>query len=114
MARKRNNDWKKRDGIVFSTRDDFSYEYSSDEETETPAPGNQKLRILLDTKARAGKKVTLIQGFRGTDDDLKQLGKSLKSYCGVGGTIKDGDILLQGDFRDKARQYLSGEGYRVS
>ncbi|MCA6075357.1 translation initiation factor [Fulvivirga sedimenti] len=114
MARKRNNDWKKRDGIVFSTSENFDYEYSSDKEESKPAPANQKLRLMLDTKSRAGKKVTLIQGFRGSEEDLKQLGKSLKSFCGVGGSIKDGEILLQGDFRDKARQYLMNEGYKVS
>jgi translation initiation factor 1 len=108
---KKNNDWKKRDGIVFSTADSFDYQVGGDESQETLPPTQQKLKVLLDKKSRAGKQVTLIEGFLGTEDDLKELGKLLKNKCGVGGSTKDGEILIQGDHRDKVVQVLIQAGY---
>jgi translation initiation factor 1 len=108
---KKNNDWKKRDGIVFSTADSFDYQVGSDESQETLPPSQQKLKVLLDKKSRAGKQVTLIEGFVGTEEDLKDLGKLLKNKCGVGGSAKDGEILIQGDHREKVVQVLIQAGY---
>ena len=108
---KKNNDWKKRDGIVFSTADSFDYQVGGDESQETLPPTQQKLKVLLYKKSRAGKQVTLIEGFLGTEDDLKELGKLLKNKCGVGGSTKDGEILIQGDHRDKVVQVLIQAGY---
>ena len=108
---KKNNDWKKRDGIVFSTADSFDYQVGGDESQETLPPTQQKLKVLLDKKSRAGKQVTLIEGFLGKEDDLKELGKLLKNKCGVGGSTKDGEILIQGDHRDKVVQVLIQAGY---
>jgi translation initiation factor 1 len=108
---KKNNDWKKRDGIVFSTADYFDYQFGEEESQDTLPPVQQKLRVLLDKKARAGKQVTLIEGFVGTEEDLKELGKLLKNKCGVGGSTKDGEILIQGDHRDKVVQVLTQAGY---
>lgn len=108
---KKNNDWKKRDGIVFSTADSFEYQFGEEESQDTLPPVQQKLRVLLDKKSRAGKQVTLIEGFVGTEEDLKELGKLLKNKCGVGGSTKDGEILIQGDHRDKVVQVLTQAGY---
>ncbi len=108
---KKNNDWKKRDGVVYSTSDNFDYQYDETESQETLPPNQQKLKVLLDKKARAGKQVTLVEGFVGSEDDLKELGKLLKNKCGVGGSAKDGEILIQGDHRDKVVQVLIAAGY---
>lgn len=108
---KKNNNWKKRDGIVFSTADSFDYQVGGDESEETRSPSQQKLKVLLDKKSRAGKQVTLVEGFVGSEDDLKELGKLLKNKCGVGGSTKDGEILIQGDHRDKVVQVLIQSGY---
>jgi len=112
MGRKKNK-WKGREGVVYSTSDDYSYQYDGEDEEETLPPKDQLLRISLDKKARAGKKVTLVDGFTGTEDDLKELAKTLKQACGVGGSAKNGEILIQGDFRDKVADILSNEGYGV-
>jgi translation initiation factor 1 len=107
------NDWKDRLGVVFSTNPDFSYDKTHEEEAETLPPRKQDLRVSLDKKQRAGKSVTLVTGFIGTDNDLKVLGKLLKSKCGVGGTAKDGEILIQGDFCNRVIDILKNEGYKV-
>lgn len=112
MAKKNSRD-KGRSGVVYSTSNDFQYDYEGEQEQETLAPNQQNLRVMLDKKSRGGKQVTLVEGFIGTDEDLKELGKLLKHKCGVGGSAKDGEILVQGDFRDKVVQVLLGEGFKA-
>lgn len=107
------NDWKKRDGVVYSTDSSFDYSYQQQEEATTLPPQQQNLRVSLDKSMRAGKQVTLVNGFIGTTADLEALGKVLKSKCGVGGSTKDGEILIQGDHRDKVVQVLQKEGYKA-
>jgi len=107
------NDWKKRLGVVYSTSKDFEFEHEGSAEIDTLPANQQQLYISLDKKNRHGKAVTLVSGFRGREDDLKDLGKNLKSKCGVGGSVKDGEILLQGDHRDKLMKILADEGYKV-
>jgi translation initiation factor 1 len=98
-------------GVVYST--DPNFQFSSDEEgeSETLPPSKQPLRVQLDKKARAGKQVTLVTGFIGNKADLEALGKSLKTACGVGGSVKEGEIIIQGDFRDKILAFLLKAGY---
>jgi len=98
-------------GLVYSTDPDFKIEEPETETVQTIPPGQQQLRIRLDTKQRAGKAVTLIQHFKGTNQDLEELGKKLKSFCGTGGSVKDGEIIVQGDNRDKVLQWLLKNGY---
>jgi translation initiation factor 1 len=98
-------------GIVFSTDPDFRKNEEPMESHETLPAVNQKLRIRLDTKQRAGKAVTLVQDFIGTNDDLEELGKKLKTFCGTGGSVKDGEIIVQGDNRDKVLAWLLKNGY---
>jgi translation initiation factor 1 len=104
---------KNRTNIVYSTNPDFQYADEQQESTETLMPSQQNLRIQLDKKQRAGKQVTLITGFVGTNDDLKSLEKKLKNLCGTGGSSKDNEILIQGDFRDKILTHLISSGYKV-
>jgi len=103
----------KRKGIVFSTNPDYDYDYDEQDEQETLDPEKQKLRVELDKKRRRGKQVSLITGFIGTEDDLKSLAKTLKSKCGVGGSAKDGEIIIQGDHRKKIGDILTGLNYKV-
>jgi translation initiation factor 1 len=97
-------------GIVYSTDPDFRQEEEAPAE-ETLSPKQQKLKVRLDTKQRAGKAVTLVEGFSGKKDDLEDLGKKLKTHCGTGGSVKDGEIIIQGDQRDKITQWLIRNGY---
>lgn len=107
------NDWKERLGTVYSTNPDFQYESTAGNESETLPANKQDLRVQLDKKQRNGKKATLITGFIGTDDDLKELARKLKTKCGVGGSAKDGEILIQGDFCNKVIEILKTENYKV-
>lgn len=97
--------------IVYSTNPDYQYEMEQD--IETLAPSQQNLKIWLDRKHRGGKQATVIKEFVGNADDLKDLAKILKTKCGVGGSSKDGEIIIQGDFRDKVLDLLIGMGYKA-
>jgi translation initiation factor 1 len=99
-------------GFVYSTDPNFHFENEDRQESVTLPPAQQKLKVRLDTKHRAGKAVTLIEGFVGIHDDLQQLGKTLKNYCGTGGSVKDFEIIIQGDQRDKVLQWLQKNGYK--
>lgn len=110
---KKDNDWKKRDGVVYSTNNEFEYQYQSSEEQQTLPPQQQQLRVGLDNSGRAGKTVTLITGFVGTNADLENLAKTLKNKCGTGGSAKNGEILIQGDVRNKVVEILQKAGYKA-
>ena len=99
-------------GFVYSTDPNFSFDHSTEAE-ETLEPSKQQLKIRLDTKHRAGKAVTLITGFIGKNEDLEDLGKKLKSFCGTGGSAKDAEIIVQGDQRDKVLQWLTKNNYKA-
>jgi hypothetical protein len=105
------NDWKDRLGVVYSTSVDFDYQTNEAEEPETLAPTAQVLRVRIEKKGRGGKTATLVSGFVGTSADLADLGRTLKSKCGVGGSVKDGEILVQGDFRERVISLLRSMGY---
>lgn len=105
------NDWKDRLNIVYSTNRDFEYESYNKEEEKTLPKDQQKLRVSIEKKGRGGKTVTLIKGFVGTEDDLKELAKSLKSQCGVGGTAKEGEIIIQGEFKQRIIDILKAKEY---
>ena len=107
------NDWKKRLGVVFSTNPDFNYEEETVQQQETLEPSKQNLIVSIDRKGRGGKQVTLVTGFVGSADDLAELGRTLKVKCGVGGSTKDGEITIQGDFRDRVVTLLKDMGYRA-
>ena len=104
---------KNKTGIIYSTNPDFQYEIEEDEQMETLPPQQQKLGVLSDRKQRGGKVVTLVQGFIGSNEDLKTLGKLLKSKCGVGGSVKDGEIIIQGDHVRKVADILINLHYKV-
>jgi translation initiation factor 1 len=97
--------------VVYSTNPNFNYESESEEEQDTLPKNHQKLYVSIDRKQRGGKDVTLVEGFVGSEEDLKELGKTLKSKCGVGGSVKDGEILIQGALRDKVFDLLIKDGY---
>jgi translation initiation factor 1 len=102
-----------KNGFVFSTDPDFNFHNGGSGESETLPPARQRLRIILDTRHRWGKTVTAILGFIGKTEDLEILGKKLKQYCGTGGSVKDGQVLIQGDQTVKVRAYLQKEGYKI-
>ena len=106
-------DWKKRLGMVYSTNPDFQYESGDEEEKQAVPPQQQKLYVSLDKKNRNGKKVTLVEGFVGSTEDIKNLAKVLKSKCGVGGSVSDNNILIQGDFRERLMSLLQEQGFKV-
>lgn len=110
MAKKNKSD---NQGFVYSTDPDFRFDHESGP-VETLPPAQQKLKIRLDTKQRAGKAVTLVDGFTGSEEDLEDLGKKLKAFCGTGGSAKDGGIIVQGDHRDKVLQWLQKQGYKLA
>ena len=110
MATKK-NDWKERLNIVYSTNPNFEYSTDEMEEIETLPKQHQKLRVSIEKNHRGGKTVTLVRNFTGTEDDMKELGKLLKTKCGVGGSVKDGEILIQGEFKEKIIELLKKEGY---
>lgn len=105
------NDWKDRLNVVYSTNPDFSYETEEEEQQETLPPAKQRLRVTLDRKNRGGKVVTLVTGYVGDEESLKELGRLLKSKCGVGGAVKDGEVIVQGDFRERVIDILKQEGF---
>ena len=110
MATKK-NDWKERLNIVYSTNPNFEYSTDEMEEIETLPKQQQKLRVSIEKNHRGGKTVTLVKNFIGTEADMKELGKLLKTKCGVGGSVKDGEILVQGEFKEKIIEILKKEGY---
>jgi translation initiation factor 1 len=102
----------RKDGIVYSTDPAFSGNREEIQNQETPAPGKQRIRLRLDSKQRAGKSVTLIEGFLGKNEDLEQFGKLLKTFCGTGGSVKEGIVIIQGDQREKVFSWLQKNGYK--
>ncbi len=107
----KNNDWKSRLGVVYSTNPDFSFETEENEESPTLPKEKQKLRVGIERKNRGGKVVTVVQGFKGQECDLKELGKFLKTRCGVGGAVKDGEIIIQGEWKERLVELLRTNGY---
>ena len=107
----KNNDWKDRLNIVYSTNPDFAYTTDEKEENETLPKQQQKLRVSIEKNHRGGKTGTIVRNFVGTENDMKELGKLLKTKCGVGGSVKEGEVLVQGDFKEKVIELLKKEGY---
>lgn len=108
-----NNDWKSRLGMVYSTGSDFEYTTQEDEQQQDLPPAKQKLRVALDRRNRRGKSVTLVADFVGSQQSLEELCKRLKQRLGVGGSAKDGEIIIQGDHRDKIVEILTADGYKA-
>ena len=106
-------DWKDRLGMMYSTNPDFEYEYDAEDEQETLPPEEQNLKVEIDRKKRKGKTVCLVSGFIGKEDDLKELAKLLKTKCGVGGSVKEGQIIIQGDFKEKISKLLVSLNYNI-
>lgn len=106
-----NNDWKDRLGVVYSTNADFQFTTEEDEQQETLPKNEQRLRVAIEKNGRGGKVVTIVRGFVGTEDDMKSLGKFLKTKCGVGGSVKDEEIIIQGNLKDKVITLLKADGY---
>lgn len=111
MSKKNKSD---KHGFVYSTDPSFRFENEEQRPAETLAPGQQKLKVRLDSRHRSGKTVTLVEGFIGKEEDLEELGKKLKNYCGTGGSAKDGEIIIQGDQREKVMQWLQKNDYTRS
>jgi translation initiation factor 1 len=107
------NSWKKRLGMVYSTNPDFQFESENQEEARTIAPEQQTLYVSLDKKNRKGKKVTLVKGYSGSREEVRELARELKSKCGVGGSVDEYTILIQGDFRDRVVNLLEEKGFKV-
>lgn len=105
------NDWKDRLGVVFSTNSNYEYDTDSTEEVETLPKNQQRLRVRIEKNGRGGKTVTIVKGFVGTEEDLKSVAKMLKTRCGVGGSMKDGEVIIQGDLKDKIVGLLKSDGY---
>ena len=111
VSHMKDNDWKKRLGVVLSTATDYDYQTDAEEEVKTLEAKEQKLRVRIEKNGRGGKTVTIVSGFIGSETDLKELGKALKSKCGVGGSAKDGEVLVQGDFKQRVIEILRAMGY---
>lgn len=107
----KNNDWKERLGMVYSTNPDFQFDTGEADELETLPKNQQRLRVRMEKNGRGGKTVTVVAGFIGAESDLKELGKWLKGRLGVGGSVKEGEILVQGDFRQRVIDLLKSDGY---
>lgn len=113
MKQDKKNDWKKREGVVYSTDNSFQFQYNKGDEQETLPAGQQQLRVMIDRSGRAGKTVTVVTGFVGTAPDLETLAKKLKTMCGTGGSVKEGQILIQGDVREKVLDILTKQGFKA-
>ena len=107
----KDNDWKSRLGMVYSTNPDFAFDSGEEKEADTPPKNRQKLRVGIERKNRGGKVVTVVKGFVGAEAALKELGRMLKTKCGVGGAVKDGEIIIQGEWKQRIVELLGAEGY---
>lgn len=105
------NDWKERLGVVYSTNPDYEFETAEEPEIHTVEKSRQKLRLRIEKNGRGGKVVTVVSGFVGNDDDLKDLSHRLKTACGVGGSVKNGEIIIQGEFKQRLVDLLKSDGY---